>query len=645
MSSYRDSGHRDRRRHAAAWTFAAALALSLALLAASRALPASSSPLALPHREAGLACTSCHGPGHDPKRRCTQCHGSHASLRPAHARLADRGELDCNDCHDVHGQDAGIRWRAAPNPSAVFYSVFGERRLADALHVGTDATVPLVPLSACSQCHDTQSASDPLARCEIDGAAFSTCFDEHRSAGSTPRPAGVCEQNHGAERAWLWEAARLQIQAGSLASPPQPSRGWWWLALLSAPLAFTGHVAWRARRRRAPLGSLLPVGLKRSLPVIDAARCLGCEACVDVCPFDVLRVERYTATVAHPEACCGVATCEQVCPNGSLSFDDGDAVRPARADIDDNGASSAWPGLYLAGDAAGMPLIKNAIAQGERSVRHLAAHLPAHREPLDLLIVGAGPAGLSAALAAKASRLRFLVIEQASVAESIRSFPRGKLVFDQPLNLPLCGPLWMEECTKEELLSKWTYIVRRERLPIREGWRLAGLRRRGGAFVATVHAATDGSTHFIRSARVLLAVGRRGSPRKLGLALDTATQSKVFYHLADAKSFEGKRVVVVGLGDVAIEASAALACQAGTQVTVVHRGQGPGHVKLRNASEFQRLVAAHRLRFLARSEVCAVSPDRIEITGQQGGEALAYDALFVMIGRLHQDDWLEPRDS
>src|SRR6185295_10755779 len=61
------------------------------------------------------------------------------------------------------------------------------------------------------------------------------------------------------------------------------------------------------------------------LPVIDAARCLGCSACVDACPYDALAVKRYVAVLARPEACCGAGPCQEACPNGSLSLVQGDA--------------------------------------------------------------------------------------------------------------------------------------------------------------------------------------------------------------------------------------------------------------------------------------------------------------------------------
>jgi len=551
------------------------------------------------------------------------------------------GELGCNDCHDVHGRDAGIRWSQELDEHPVAYSVDAERPLVGAASLGIQRTLPLVSLSACNACHDVGSAADPISRCVGDQTNFSLCFDEHQTAVDGTVANGVCQTQHGRERPWLWEAAGREIRRGSLQGPPRRGGTWWWLTPVFVLVAFGGQLRARSWLRRRQLRvKARSRTRKQSLPVIDQSRCLGCEACVDICPFDVLRTDRYVALVAQPEACCGIASCEEACPNGSLSFSNGADREAPEAVVDADGRVGRWPGLYVAGEAAGTPLIKNAIAEGERCVRHLAARMPIHSESLDLLIVGAGPAGISAALTAQSLGLRFRVIEQASVAESIRSFPRGKLVFAQPLHLPACGPLWLQECTKEELLAKWLYLIRRQGLTIQEGRRLTDLQRRGDILLATIDDANGGGRCFVRAARVLLAVGRRGSPRKLDIAIEEAVQSKVFYHLADAKSFAGKRVVIVGLGDVAIEACVALARQEGTRVTLIHRGAGRSRAKARNQAELDRLLASGRVRLIEQATIGALSQERVELAGAGRGESLRYDALFVMIGTAAQAGWI-----
>jgi thioredoxin reductase len=237
--------------------------------------------------------------------------------------------------------------------------------------------------------------------------------------------------------------------------------------------------------------------------------------------------------------------------------------------------------------------------------------------------------------------LHYEALEQGSVAESIRSFPRGKLVFDQPLEVPSVGTLWLRESTKEELLGKWLRIVRTHALSIREHHRVEHVAQTQGSFV--IHARDgDGREVALATRRVVLAVGRRGTPRKLPLALPDAVLDHVHYSLADARSFSGARVVVVGLGDVAMESAMALARQPGTTVTVVYRGAGFRRGKARNIAEMRRLAAAGRIDLRLQADVVAVHPGQIELSGPGDLRSIAaYDALFVMIGSIPPWAFLE----
>ncbi|HSO40440.1 MAG TPA: NAD(P)-binding domain-containing protein, partial [Labilithrix sp.] len=539
---------------------------------------------------------------------CKTCHGKteHASVRAAHRALAARGTLTCASCHPAHEGAQGVTFGAAG--AFVRWGAGAEEKGRAPIGGGTvkaGATVPLVALSACAKCHDPTSPSDPIAACVPasvragtgvpTGTAASLCFDEHRTVSAAEG------------RLVAWEGAREVAgstswvgSARASGSPLVPLGG-----ALAGALALGASAALLERRKRRLEQPALPKAAvpatRKRLPVIDTGTCLGCYACVDVCPFDVLTIERYVAVVARPEECCGVVLCEQVCPNGSLTIAVGEPVLD-RPGVTEHLESTDVPGLFIAGDLTGLPLIKNAINQGVRAVDRIAATLPRRRgQAVDVIVIGAGPAGLSAALRAKEKGLSCVVLEQATVAASVKSFPRDKIVYDPPLELPVEGELWMKEATKEELVAQWTRIVRARALDVREQRRVTAIEREGsapdGAFVVTTTREDDASEVF-RRARVVIAIGRRGTPRLLELAVEQGADDRVSYALADARSFAGKRIVVAGLGDNAMEAAIALARQPETTVTLTHRGATFTRGKARNIAEVKELAAKGRLRIL-----------------------------------------------
>jgi len=616
---------------AALLSAAAALALT-----SSDALRGSPGPLPLPHRRAGLTCSSCHVDAAPVSSACVGCHGPHPS-RPAHRRLA--GQLACSDCHAGHGHNTGVVFSRAGG--ALRYGPGGESAVTAPLYrPRVDVAVPTPTAGACARCHDLSSPRDPIAGCLIAGqealglARPTVCFDEHRPAG--------LEAGAAAARSAAWEAAREVAANAPLAPAASRSRGsaiWLWLGAgaLGSVLTWAGARARHRRRSRAPATSSPAPAATRRLPVVNASTCLGCYACVDACPYDVLEIRRYVAVVARPTDCCGLTLCEQKCPNGSLVMADGDAPTSTSTTgsgpIGDSLESREVPGLFLAGDVTGTPLIRNAINQGAQAVRSIAAARPrvSGSDTLDLLIIGAGPAGLSAALEAQELGLRYLALEQGSVADSIRSFPRGKLVLDP--DLPMLGRLWLAETSKEELLARWLQVVRRQRPAIREGQRVTAIERSNGDFTVT-SVSSDGEPSTHRSHRLLLAVGRRGTPRPLPIDVPADWSDRVHYSLADARSFAGQRVLVVGLGDVAMEAAVALSRQPGTEVVVSYRGDGFHRGKARNIAEVRRREAAGALRLCFRTELGRLEPGRAILDSPQGTVEVRCDAVLAFIGSI-----------
>ncbi|MBV1858104.1 MAG: NAD(P)-binding domain-containing protein [Nannocystaceae bacterium] len=587
-------------------------------------------PMGRPHVQAGLSCESCHQADTLVTARCAKCHAGHASTRPGHRALQQRGALRCIDCHRIHQDFGGVSW--GPEGTTRF-GVGGERLIStDPRRPELRGTVPVIPSAACARCHEPHEATDPIGRCLDGSGAMTLCFDEHqRVRGAT---LGTKETQ---DRLVLWTRAREAVAAAP--TPPQRSpqdSGWLWgVVAASAFVVLVGHAFWTRPRSRIASTAAPDVRPPQRvrLPQIDAMTCLGCSACVDACPYDVLALEAYVAKVARPQDCCGLTTCEERCPNGSLVVHDGKPIddRPA---VSATLESADVPGLYLAGDLTGMPLIRNAINQGAVAVQSaVASGRKAQGDMLDLVIVGAGPAGLSAALQAKKEGLRFVLVDQGDLAQSIQSFPRGKLVFDQPLSVPLIGDLWLAESTKEELLRQWTRIVRAQALPLHTHHRVTGIGRDPGGFGVTCVRPDEGTVRFT-AAQVVLAIGRRGTPRMLPGPIDPAMEDRVFYSLADARSFAQRRCVVVGLGDVAMEAALALSYAPGTTVTVVARGDDFRRGKARNIEAMRKAEATGRLEIRWQSAIESVDPQAAVVRGPQGSCRVSADAVFVLIGSI-----------
>jgi thioredoxin reductase len=372
-------------------------------------------------------------------------------------------------------------------------------------------------------------------------------------------------------------------------------------------------------------------------PVIDLSRCLGCATCVSACPEDgVLEVVHGQAMVVHGARCVGVSACERECPVGAITVTLADAdVRRDVPVLTDGLESPEVPGLFLAGEVTAQALIRTAVEHGvgvAAEVARRAQSAPARAGELDLVIVGAGPAGLACALEAKRRGLSYLLLDQASeVGGTVAKYPRRKLVLTQPVELPLHGRLRRTSYTKEELIELWHQIAREQELSFSPGEIFEGLERdEGGGFTVV-------TTRSRRRARqVCLALGRRGVPRRLGVPGEDL--AKVSYGLLDAQGYTDRRLLVVGGGDSAVETALALAEQPGNEVTLSYRKQAFFRLRERNRERLESARAEGRLQIVHHSEVRAIEPGRVALDVHDTDGSLAStrwidnDEVFVMIG-------------
>lgn len=364
-------------------------------------------------------------------------------------------------------------------------------------------------------------------------------------------------------------------------------------------------------------------------PQIDINHCVGCGSCVRACPEDgVLAVVEGTARLVRASHCVGHGYCETACPVGALTVGLGDVSE--RDDIPvlaDDGETSV-PGVYIAGELAGIGLIRHAIAQGVSSVESIARKVKgAETKPygLDLLVVGCGPAGIAAALRAHELGLRFKVIDQSGIGGSVRKYPRNKMTLTQPVKLPVYGKMKRTQYLKEELIELWEKVLAQAEIAIERGVKFQSLETidPGGFRVETSAGSYDCHT-------CLLALGRRGTPRKLNVPGEES--ERVLYQLVDAVDYADQHLLVVGGGDSAIEAALALATQSGNQVTLSYRRSAFFRIKARNRDRLEEMTEMGKITLLLNSQIQRIEERLCAIQTEQGVQHVPADFVFVMAG-------------
>lgn len=362
-------------------------------------------------------------------------------------------------------------------------------------------------------------------------------------------------------------------------------------------------------------------------PVIDTAKCVGCSACVLACPEgDVLGLLEGKATLIDPTRCIGHGACEQACPADALTLVFGTATRGVDIPFVSPEFETNVPGIYLAGEIGGMGLIRNAVKQGTEAVDAIAAATKGDDadDLLDLMIVGAGPAGIAASLRAMELGLRFETVEQDSLGGTVAHFPRNKLIMTAPVELPLYGELRFREIRKEALLAIWQDVIERTGLHIRCNERVLEVTPCDRGFVVrTAHG-------MYRTRRVLLTIGRRGTPRKLGVRGEE--RSNVVYRLTDPAQYAGRRVLVVGGGDSAIEAAVAVSEQPGTQVALSYRQDAFNRTRRPNRDAIAAAVAEGRVTLYLQSSVEAVADGTVSLRHRAALVALPNDDVIICAG-------------
>lgn len=372
-------------------------------------------------------------------------------------------------------------------------------------------------------------------------------------------------------------------------------------------------------------GTFEPVSLH---PVIDLGSCIKSGACIEACPEkDIIGIVHGRATLINASHCIGHGACFHACPVEAISLVIGTEKRGVDLPHVNQNFETNVPGIYIAGELGGMGLIKNSIEQGEAAVDSIVKS-KFSRDPAiyDLIIIGAGPAGISATLTAKKHALNFLTLDQDSLGGTVFNFPRYKLVMTAPVILPLYGKIQLFDTSKTQLLELWNEAISKNNITqIRENTKVESIIPEVDCFsIQTLKGET------FKAKNVLLAIGRRGSPRKLDIPGEGL--ENVAYRLLEPENITNKKVVVVGGGDSAIEAALSLIDQ--NKVVLSYRSDAFSRLKPKNREKLDAAVSEGKIDIKLQSNLTRIEADKIFMTLGSGAEPVAVenDLVYIFAG-------------
>lgn len=393
----------------------------------------------------------------------------------------------------------------------------------------------------------------------------------------------------------------------------------------------TGEKVSKAKRD----GMYEPVSLH---PVIDLNTCIGSGACIEACPEkDILGLSNGQATLINASQCVGHGACFHACPVEAITLCIGTEKRGVELPHINQNFETNVKGIYIAGELGGMGLIKNSVEQGRQAVENILKdknHVH-DDEVLDLIIVGAGPAGISASLTAKKHGLRFKTLEQDSLGGTVYTFPRSKVVMTAPMDLPLHGKMKLFDTSKKELLDIWLKVLGENEIEIQERTKVDAIEwTRDQHFLVKTN-----SNHQYKTSNVLLAIGRRGSPRKLNVPGEDSV--KVAYRLLEPENIENKRILVVGGGDSAVES--AMLVMDKNEVWLSYRKEAFSRIKPKNRERITEAIERGQINMLFNTNVVEIRTGYVSIENNQSKEIINIpnDLVYIFAGGILPTKFLQ----
>ena len=390
-------------------------------------------------------------------------------------------------------------------------------------------------------------------------------------------------------------------------------------------------------RSTAKLATATKEGLEPASlhPVIDPSRCIGCSSCMRACPEGkILGLINGKAELVEPSHCIGHGACKTACPTNAITLVFGTERRGVDIPNVDEHFQTNVPGIFIAGELGGMGLVRNAVEQGRQAINSIRGLKGLGRPgAFDVVIVGCGPAGFSASLAATQHKLRFVTLEQDSLGGTVAHFPRGKLVMTAPFTLPLVGKFNYRELSKEALIQFFEGVADQTDLRVNFGERVEAIVPVGTDFDVKT------TRRIYRTRSVLLTIGRRGTPRRLDVPGEE--QSKVVYRLIDPQQYRGQHVLVVGGGDSALEAACSIAEEPGTVVTLSYRSQSFNRAKSKNRKRVEEAQQTGKLNVLLSSSVERIGLEDAELQYRDRRFTIKNQAVVVCVGGILPTPFLQ----
>ncbi len=394
-------------------------------------------------------------------------------------------------------------------------------------------------------------------------------------------------------------------------------------------------------REAAEKGKSYSEGPKGQHPHIDTTYCIGCATCTSVCPEgDVLAMLGGKSVIVNGHKCIGHSLCAEACPVGAITMVMASPSMGANLPYLTPEYETSIKNLFIVGELGGLALIKNAVNQGRDCVDTIANRVKGRPNfksvpgVYDVLIVGAGPGGISASLRAIENKLNYLTLERDEIGGTVAKFPRQKLVLTSPVEFPMYGKFKKTELSKENLLAFWDMVLNRADFNAVTGEKVDDIKKGADGLFTLI---TPNNQY--RSHTVILALGRNGTPRKLGVKGEEL--QKVMYRLIEADHYINKRILVVGGGDSAVEAAMGLAHQHGNQVTLSYRKEGFSRIKERNAKRIEDCMRSGKVKVLFNSSPVEFKPDAVILDVEGTVQEIANDFVWIFAGGTPPNDFLK----